>query len=279
MADITLCAAIPLPSADNPPVWLHVLPSGLVSTQDGRGPYRVTDAAGIIAASMAGGKLVLDENHATDLAAPMGLPAPARGWLVELQQRADGIWGRVDWTPDALKSHVWQQYRGISPAIAHRADGTVTSICRASLVNTPNLIGLTTLHAQHSVIGQAKRGLAGINLNMAQEVENLSHRAVAYQAKMRLAGVSLNMVAAVSFVRQGADKDDEVTTKSLHLQQPAAGQSVAQQGRELSQSAVAYQARMAQAGVKLNMAQAVACVRAQGVASRAGLGAARAEVR
>lgn len=38
-------------------------------------------------------------------------------------------------------------YRGISPAIVHKPDGRVTAILRASLVNRPNLRGLTTLHS------------------------------------------------------------------------------------------------------------------------------------
>jgi len=40
--------------------------------------------------------LIIDENHATDHAAPHGLPAPSRGRIVEMQGRPDGIWGRVE---------------------------------------------------------------------------------------------------------------------------------------------------------------------------------------
>src|SRR5688500_2480820 len=80
--------------------WIMLLPigaGGLITTVDKRGPYRVRDATQLVVDSLqaAGGRLPIDENHATDLAAPRGEPAPARGWATELQARQDGIYGRV----------------------------------------------------------------------------------------------------------------------------------------------------------------------------------------
>lgn len=51
---LALCAAQPLPEGDAPE-WVHLLPSagGTIGTHDGRGPYRVTDPAAIITASLA----------------------------------------------------------------------------------------------------------------------------------------------------------------------------------------------------------------------------------
>jgi phage I-like protein len=144
-----LCAAITIDDSASAPEWLHLLPAGQIRTVDGRGPFRVANATALMSASIpAGHKLPLDENHATDLAAPKGGAAPARGWIVELQPRADGIWGRVEWTGEGRRIVEDQQYRGVSPVIAHSADGTITAIRRASLTNTPNLTGLTTLHAE-----------------------------------------------------------------------------------------------------------------------------------
>jgi phage I-like protein len=146
-----LCAAIALPEGDVPE-WLHLLPAGPVRTVDGRGPYLTRDVAALMTASFKGGKLPLDENHATDLAAPKGAAAPARGWIVELQQRADGIWGRVEWTATGRRMMEEREYRGVSPVILHSADGTVSAILRASLTNTPNLVGLTALHSQEKTM-------------------------------------------------------------------------------------------------------------------------------
>lgn len=146
---LALCAAIDL--ADSSPgeiEWLHLLPAGEIRTVDGRGPYRVEDVQALMAESMKAGKLVLDENHSTDLAAPKGGEAPARGWIVELQSRADGIWGRVELTPKGRQLLADKEYRGISPVIAHTRDKVVKAIARASLVNKPNLEGLTALHQE-----------------------------------------------------------------------------------------------------------------------------------
>lgn len=148
---IALCSAIAVAS-DGVPEWIHLLPAGEVRTMDGRGPYRCADADALMAASLSDGdKLVLDENHATDLAAPRGESAPARGWIVELQGRENGIWGRVEWTGEGRRLMEDRAYRGISPAIAHRKDGVVTQILRASLINAPNLKGLASLHQEGHV--------------------------------------------------------------------------------------------------------------------------------
>lgn len=154
---IALCAALPLPDAAEPPAQIHILPAGEIRTVDGRGPYRVRDAADLISRSMAGGaRLPLDENHATDLAAPKGEPAPARGWITALHARDDGIWADVDWTGSGRALIADRAYRHISPAIRSDAAGNVTEVLRASLVNLPNLKGLVALHQEHSMDFVAK---------------------------------------------------------------------------------------------------------------------------
>lgn len=150
-AALALCSAMPLESLAgdvSETEWLHLLPGGgEIRTGDGRGPYTVDDYEALAAASLGDGeRLVLDECHSTDLAAPKGSPAPARGWIVELQARADGIWGKVEWTGTGRQLRSDKAYRGISPVIAHTKAGLITAIKRASLVNDPNLQGLTALH-------------------------------------------------------------------------------------------------------------------------------------
>ncbi|UWQ31333.1 phage protease [Leisingera sp. M527] len=144
-----------LPSADGAgvPEWVHLLPtkSGLVQTNDSRGPYHVTDAEKIIAASFDGAsKLPIDVNHATDLAAPKGLPAPARGWITRMQAREDGIWGQVEWTGKGRELLEDRAFAGISPVVAllQPAGREIVAIPRASLVNQPNLRGLTALNQE-----------------------------------------------------------------------------------------------------------------------------------
>lgn len=147
MPDVVhIFSMLPAAAPGEVPDWVHLLPAGSFSGVDGRGPFELADPDAVMAASMAAGKLPLDENHATDRAAPDGRPSPARGWIVELQARADGIWGRVDWTAAGRALMADRAYRGISPVIvSERSGGRVRRLLRASLVNDPNL-PLTTLH-------------------------------------------------------------------------------------------------------------------------------------
>jgi len=134
------------------PEWVHLLPSGDASgiaTGDARGPYHVKDAKKLIAASFAqSDRLPIDENHATDLAAPKGQPSPARGWIVEMEARDTGIWGRVEWNDAGRELVSTQAYRALSPVIMHDGKKVIIGILRASLVNRPNLRGLTALNME-----------------------------------------------------------------------------------------------------------------------------------
>ncbi|TVR12152.1 MAG: hypothetical protein EA385_00110 [Salinarimonadaceae bacterium] len=128
------------------PEWIHLMPAGEFRTSDKRGPFRLGDAMAVIAASLAaGGMLAIDQDHATDLAAKRGEAAPARGWIVELDARADGVWGRVEWTETGRALLSDRAYRGISPVFTHSAGGDVRQILRAALTNDPALPQLTTL--------------------------------------------------------------------------------------------------------------------------------------
>ncbi|WP_457650942.1 phage protease [Profundibacter sp.] len=138
---------LPEPASDAPE-WVHILPKGTVGTGDERGPYHY-DPQKVIAASFATAeRLPIDENHSTDLAAPRGEPAPAHGWIVEMEERDDGIWGKVEWTKTGHHLVAGRAYRGLSPVILHDSNKVIHSILRASLVNKPNLRGLTALHQQ-----------------------------------------------------------------------------------------------------------------------------------
>lgn len=130
------------------PEWVHLLPAGEIRTVDGRGPYRAS-LQSVIAASLAEGrKLPIDECHVTDKGAALGLAAPARGWIVELQSREDGLWGRVEWNASGRQLMEDKAYAGLSPVILHSQGGDVLQVLRASLTNTPNLQGLVALHSE-----------------------------------------------------------------------------------------------------------------------------------
>lgn len=151
---VALCAAQELPVGDGVPDWIMLLPAGAeIRTHDGRGPYAVKDRKAIIARSLQLERgMVLDENHATDVAAPRGEPAPARGWITALEDRPDGIYGKIDWTPQGRRLMAGRAYRFVSPVVMHdRVTNEVQAIARASLVNKPNLRGMASLHSEQDM--------------------------------------------------------------------------------------------------------------------------------
>jgi phage I-like protein len=144
---LALCAALPLVQGEGAPDWIHLLPAGEIRTRDGRGPYRVASMAALATLSD-GEKLPIDECHAIDKGVVVGAPGRAVGWIVELQSREDGLWGRVEWNQSGQALMEDKAYSGISPVILHTDKGAILRVARASLTNTPNLLGLTALHSE-----------------------------------------------------------------------------------------------------------------------------------
>lgn len=167
--DRTARLALHLPAAGAAaPDWVQLVPvgpGGVVATRDGRGPYRLEDAAAVIAESLArtDGRLPIDENHALDRAAPEGLPSPARGWIVALELRADGLWGRVEWTEEGRRLVEGRAYRALSPALLHDGAGRILAVLRASLVNLPNLRGIAALNQEkHMTLAERLAEMLGL---------------------------------------------------------------------------------------------------------------------
>lgn len=185
-ASLALCSAVAFAAVDGVPEWVHLLPAGEVRTVDGRGPYTVASMAALITASFQGAdKLPLDENHATDKGAALGLPAPAMGWIVALEARDDGLWGKVEWTPGGRQLMEDKAYSGISPVILHDAKGRVARLLRASLTNTPNLEGLMALHSQE----------AGSDAHKGEPGDGTGGKVRAAIARLRAAGMSLEDIS------------------------------------------------------------------------------------
>ncbi|CAN5129842.1 hypothetical protein BH10PSE8_BH10PSE8_01000 [soil metagenome] len=197
--------------AGQAPEWVHLMPVGTFSGADGRGPYALKDAAAVITASMTAGKLAIDENHSIDKAAPEGRPAPARGWIVEMEARADGIWGRVDWTGEGKRLVDDHAYRGISPVfVSAKAGGAVVKILRAALTNDPNLT-LTTLHSRTPDMDFLAKLRAALGLK-ADVAEDAVLTAVTSHAAIVTAHAALLTAAGLKADAAPADLVAQVTT-------------------------------------------------------------------
>lgn len=176
---MALMSALPVPSGADVPEWIHLLPAtqGRIETRDQRGPYLLEDAQAMIAASFAeDDALLIDVNHATDVAAPRGSDAPAVGWIKAMEARADGIWGRVEWNSSGERMLREREYRGVSPVILHDAEKRIFAITRASLVNKPNLRGLSALNAEElrMTLLQRMAELLGLDAQTASDDQILS---------------------------------------------------------------------------------------------------------
>jgi phage I-like protein len=159
-------APMPADAATTAPEWIELLPAGVFYGRDGRGPFRLDDPTAVIASTTAlqmNAGIPIDYDHATDFGAPEGRPAPAAGWIRELEVRGGAVWGRVDWTARAASSIVAREYRYVSPVFQFDPkDGVVTRLLRAGLTNNPNL---------HLTAIAASRTAAAHNQNKDEQME------------------------------------------------------------------------------------------------------------
>lgn len=125
--------------------WLLLIPAGTFSGRDGRGPYQAGDLVSLqrIADTTRryAGKtdILIDYEHQSRNALENGKPAPAAGWIKEVEARPDGLYGRVEWTANAAAAIKAKEYRYISPVYFHTKAGEVLALQTVALTNVPNL--------------------------------------------------------------------------------------------------------------------------------------------
>jgi phage I-like protein len=143
------CSVLPVSDADTVPDWIMVLPAGTSKGVDGRGPFKLEQPEVVVATSIQGGRpLAMDYNHQTVFAALQGQESPASGWMDRLEVRDGAIWAHVDWTERGRLAVAGREYRYVSPAFLHDADGQVTKLVSVGLVNAPNLTELPAINAR-----------------------------------------------------------------------------------------------------------------------------------
>lgn len=128
------------------PEWVQLLPLGEIRAVDGRA-WRNADPAAVVKATLAAGRdLPIDYDHATDFGKASGAPAPAAGWIKKVELRADGIWGRVEWTERAKAALSAREWRFISPVFNFdKSTLVVQRILRAGLTNDPAIAELAAV--------------------------------------------------------------------------------------------------------------------------------------
>jgi len=129
------------------PDWIQLFPAGpIIEGVDGRA-WTLPDPTALVAAfARRPAALVIDWEHATEHRAPVGLDAPAAGWIDELTVRDGAVWGHVEWTDRAAQQITAKEYRFLSPVFTYqKADARIVELISAGLTNQPNL-NLTALN-------------------------------------------------------------------------------------------------------------------------------------
>lgn len=122
------------------PEWVCLIPAGDIVGRDGRGwvndrPAMILDHFYALARD-----LPIDVEHATELKGPRGEPAPAIGWVKELEIRNGEIWGRAEWNEAGVRMVGGREYRYLSPVILYQEESqTIVGITSVGATNQPNL--------------------------------------------------------------------------------------------------------------------------------------------
>jgi phage I-like protein len=122
------------------PDWVQLTPPGpAIVGRDGRA-WTLSDPAAVAAAFDPAKEPQIDLEHSSQELAPKGLPAPAVGWMKEIEVRGNTLWARVDWTADGAALVTSRAYRYLSPVMAvDKKTGEILRIVSAGLTNSPNL--------------------------------------------------------------------------------------------------------------------------------------------
>lgn len=154
------------------PAWIRVLPVGRVELVDRREPLEVDEQslrAMVAAFRSRGVDLVIDYEHQS----LQGERAPAAGWIKELEARQDGLWARVEWTPQAREYLLSKEYRYFSPVL--RLDSETRkplSLMHLGLTNVPAINQLPPLVAKYGGRSEAGQSQATArSLEMAEKRE------------------------------------------------------------------------------------------------------------
>jgi len=130
--------------------WYALIPPGQqIIGRDGRrftnpNPQNIIDQF-----TANGADLPVDIEHATELKAPNGEPAPAYGWIKAVRvSDAGAIEGFIEWTEQGQAIVDSKQYRYLSPVFYFSKDNNaIIKLTSAGLTNQPNLY-LTALNHQ-----------------------------------------------------------------------------------------------------------------------------------
>ncbi|EAU40166.1 hypothetical protein FP2506_11437 [Fulvimarina pelagi HTCC2506] len=213
------------------PDWIKIAPRGRVT--DRNGATHVFDPEALAARFAADDtKIPLDFDHSTVLLGAKGQRSDAVGWIEEMEARADGLYGRVDWLDTGKAALAARTHRYISPSFPRDTAGNAGWIHSVALVTAPALSKMPAL--------------AHADLSLKPDTEHTMSHYAALAATLGLGSDATEtaVLAAVQKLKDGDKVDKAVhdqtlanlasTTKQLQTLQAA--------GRKASVDAVLEQA-------------------------------------
>lgn len=150
---LALCTQIPVLS-DAAPIWLQVTPAGVFGPSDGRDipvtHWRIDAASAQRVIQRVQARRtppVVDYEHQTLRKEENGQPAPAAGWMRELEWReGQGLFARVELTTRARQYIAEGEYRYFSPVFLYDPlTGEVLDVQMGALTNYPAIDGMQAL--------------------------------------------------------------------------------------------------------------------------------------
>lgn len=214
---IAALSAQPLSAADEPHL---LLPAGAFRPQDGRAlPVSQwicerADADRVIAAFRARSvDLPVDYEHQILHAVDNGKPAPAAGWITDLQWDDEaGLTASVRWTAAARAALDAQEFRYWSPVFAFDPKtGRVQRLLHAGLTNTPALdLPALSLRAAARFATASDKGVESMDLATLRELLGLpadADEAAVMAAITKLKAKADDADSAVAAARAQAEPD------------------------------------------------------------------------
>ncbi|MCF6432917.1 phage protease [Leisingera sp. MMG026] len=131
------------------PEWMQLTPAGPeLEGRDGR-KWKMQDPEAVVQAFREdGAELPVDFEHSTQEKGAKGEPAPAVGWVTDLEARNNALWAKVDWLDSGRDAVASRAYRYSSPVFNFsRSTGEVSRMVSVGLTNQPNF-QLTALNRE-----------------------------------------------------------------------------------------------------------------------------------
>lgn len=101
-----------------------------------------------------GGEVLVDADHSSE----NGGSTEAQAWIVELDDRPDGLWALFRWTDKGAEAVSGRRWRFVSPAWTVDADGRPDRLVSCALTNRPNIPAKPILNSAAGGSGEHPKG-------------------------------------------------------------------------------------------------------------------------